>query len=85
MLKQHLKTIKHRNDSKRTVHKMSRFEHQTLLIGVDWRFASFSSVPQANSWTVTQIRPRRIPSTYSHSPNVHKFWLRSSRYANLKQ
>jgi hypothetical protein len=73
MLKQYLKIIKQRNGSKRTVYKISRFEHQTLLICVDWGFASFSPVLQANSCRVTQIRPRRIPSIYSHSPNLRKF------------
>ena len=42
MLKQYLKTVKQRNSSKRTVHKISRVEYQTLLIYVDWGFASFS-------------------------------------------
>jgi len=73
MSKQYLKIIKQSYGSKRTVYKTSRFEHQTLSICVDWGFASFSSVLQANSWTITQIRPRRIPSTYSHSPNLRKF------------
>ena len=70
MLKEYLKIIKQRNGSKRTVYKISRVEHQTLLIYVDWGFESSPSVLQANSWTVTQIRPNGIPSTNSHSPNL---------------
>jgi len=73
MLKEYLKIIKQRNGSKRTVYKISRVEQQTLLIYADWSFESLSSVLQANSWTVTQIRPWEIPSTNSHSPNLRKF------------